>query len=242
MPSVADLALAVRDRDLKGLGALLDAEATTAVLGQAGALPQALARIEYRRYKPGRRCVNLARVSTPNGSQCYTITAFTESAFQRQQERASRDGSPHRSWLDPGRRLRVDAFPWDPTLRHVERCFDPPSRCRLLRRTLGREFNWEQLDLETLAYKPGKRFVAAGRPLGPRSDASPPPSHTLKFYARELFQPAWRSWRSLQAVDGADAQGGRRESAVSDPRAGVVAWRDARGTARPRRRRRIRTF
>ncbi|MEZ6136403.1 MAG: phosphotransferase [Pirellulaceae bacterium] len=213
MLSAANHSIVIRNRDLAGLATLLDANRTAEQLMQCGLPLDGPLHIDYLRYKPGRRCISLVTTSIAGTEQRFVLTALPESTFVKQQARAAAAESETmhwqaKSWQDSVQRIRIDQFPFDLGLRHIEKCFDSGERRRLLRRVLGKDTNHADLHLETLAYKPSRRYVAAGMIANDcaaqTSDSMLPstvkPIITFKFYSRSQFSQTWQRLQSVQDV------------------------------------------
>lgn len=201
MPSAANQSIVERDQDLIGLGTLLDPECCSEALVRCGIAVEGLLEIDYLRYKPGRRCISLVRTGISGSPQRLVLSAFSAPAFLKQHARNLDAQVQMKSLLDPARQIRIDRFPFDPGLRHIEKCFGSNQRSRLMRRLLGRKAPYKQICLETLAYKPDRRFVAAGSIADSlTSSASSVPHYTFKFYSRSHFGKTLRRLEAIQAA------------------------------------------
>lgn len=199
MLSAANQSIVHRDRDLLGLEALLDAERTAEVLRQCGLPPDGPLHIDYLRYKPGRRCISLVRARSCGATQQFVLSAFPKPAFMKQHARTVAAETQGRCWQDPIRQIRIERFPFDLGLRHFEKCFEHGQRSRLLRRVLGRKSCHDQIRLETLAYKPGRRYVAAAiiDECDPSSNPTEP-LHTFKFYSGSQFSQTLQRLQTIR--------------------------------------------
>ncbi len=200
MLSAADLSIADRESELVGVRALLDSDSTLQIFNECGIQAGDKPSTEYVRYKPGRRCISLIQTSFGETLQHFVLTAFPKLRFHKQQSQLIDAEIQGKSWQVPDHRIRIDRFPFDPQLRHIEKCFDENERNRLLRRILGSVSQHYPLRLETLAYKPGRRFVAAGSVVG-ESTASVETRYTFKFCTRTQFNPTLVRLRALRSLD-----------------------------------------
>lgn len=184
MLSPADAALAARDEALPGLAILLDPDAFLEVLRKA--LPEG--RIEratptYIRYKPGTNCLVAYRIDGDDGTELYAKVHGRDSdaKLRKATETTAVEGG-----LGPGRfaieeaGIVVSVFPNDAKLRAIRRLGDPEARRRLLSRVLpDRPELWDGR-VETLRYKPERRYVA-------RLSSSAAAPVALKFTSEEDF-------------------------------------------------------
>lgn len=201
MHSTASQSIVARDRSLTGLATLLDVDRSADAMVQCGIPLEAVLRTEYLRYKPGRRCISLVRTTIARAEQHFVLSAFPAPNFGKQLARTTLAESQGKCWQDAVRQIRIDRFPFDLGLRHIEKCSDSSQRSRLLRRILGKSRCREQICLEFLAYKPGRRFVAAGiiTPLSP-SPTTTEPLHTIKFYSATQYRQTLRRLQAIQAT------------------------------------------
>ncbi|MCC6511482.1 MAG: aminoglycoside phosphotransferase family protein [Pirellulaceae bacterium] len=191
-----------RERSLVGLEVLLDPELTARAIQDCGVPLDGGLQTEYLRYKPGRRCISLVRAKVAGTEQRFVLSAFPPSHFAKQLAKTSDAQTQGKCWQTIAHRLRIDRFPYDPGLRHIQKCFDERERSRLLRRVMGRDARLDQISLETLAYKPGRRFVTSVRlENDSTSSTQAEPLYTLKFYAGSLFKHTLRRLQSMQSVD-----------------------------------------
>jgi aminoglycoside phosphotransferase (APT) family kinase protein len=167
MLSPADKSLVSRDPALPGLSALLDPEAFAGLLKSAlGVVSVDVPRPFYVRYKPGRRCLVAYEVS----SSCDTLTVH---AVAHTPARGGRLSAKARSRI-PGPAERshsivedvavvVNVFPADEALPGIRRLMDPAIRVHVLGKMLPRHPALWTAEPLRLAYKPGRRYVAALR-------------------------------------------------------------------------------
>ncbi|MCA9125721.1 MAG: aminoglycoside phosphotransferase family protein [Planctomycetales bacterium] len=184
--------IADRDPDLPGLNVLLNAHALTEKLCEHDIRVEGIPQIIYVRYKPGRRCISLVQVDPSDSVQWFVLTALTKYDFLKQFKKGtSWEASPSRQ--EAAQSIRIDRFPFDPGLKHVAKCFDETNRQRLFRRIFadGSEIEPSNFGVATLAYKPGKRYVAVGCQ----------PQKTFKFYCAYQYMPTLRRLLGIQSAD-----------------------------------------
>lgn len=133
MLSVPDAALVRNDPGIPDLRIVLDPDALAALVG-------AVVTPDYVRYKPGTSCLTGFRVEQGTAVRYAHAIAYAP----------SRAASLN---------ITVRCFPEDRRLRVLERLFDPSRRSRLVRKLLPRVGTFEVESLDTLAYKPERRYV-----------------------------------------------------------------------------------
>jgi hypothetical protein len=210
-----------RDVALPGLAVLLDPEAMRTIFtAQGGSVESVVPR--YARYKPGVGCLVRYDVRLGGGGGITSAYARTrgvrDSAKLEKVHRRllRRDG---RGILCHDPPLLVTFFPTDAALPSLPRLADPSRRAGLLKRLLpGRPELWGA-DLQTLAYKPERRYV------GKVSAAGAVPA-VVRLYAPAEFERVRRSSRKLQAVELAGLTAPLRRS--SRYQAVAVEWLDGR--------------
>jgi Ser/Thr protein kinase RdoA (MazF antagonist) len=194
----ADAALAARDAALPALGALLDPGAFAELLRSFA--PEAhivAARGRYVRYKPGTRCVAAYRVELAEGEVLAHGIAHGPGADEKLAKLRTRRAAP--SALGGGRFFRgdlglaIELFPNDARLRPLARLADPAFRDRLMARLRVVEKGRPLAVLETLAYKPERRFVA-------RATAEDGARAVVKIHTPADFHAA-EAGRSYQSRD-----------------------------------------
>ena len=161
----ADASLVARDPRLPGLAVLLDADALASVVG---------APVEggYLRYKPGTSCVLSATAALPGGPAEVVITAYDDDGEPKLAKALARG---HVVAIDPSRRLVVVRAAADRDLPALERLLgDDRARRRVLRTVLPGRSGTRKARLDTLRYKPARRWVAkltglAGGPVALRA-------------------------------------------------------------------------
>jgi aminoglycoside phosphotransferase (APT) family kinase protein len=186
-----DLQIIERDRDVPGLGVVLDTEALLNAL-QAG-LPDAgvqLLETDYVHYKPHTNCLVAGRLRTVSGELPFYAKAYgADSPVKLEKTRALRDfPSP----LGPGTLILEDAgigvyfFPIDHQLKGLRRLGDSGTVHSLLRGLLGKSHDFSDATLRPLRYKPERRYVACMEsPAGQKL--------LLKFFVPNRYQAAKRA-------------------------------------------------
>ena len=181
MLSAADADLVRRDTALPGLATLLDPEAFLALWRRLHG-PDSASSVTpvYLRYKPRTNCLVSYRVETPRGPR--VIYAKTHGVDV--ESKLSKAALRSEATVVPELGLSLYAFPDDAQLRSLARLRDPAQGRALLARILSRpEVELEGAVLETLAYKPERRFVTrCALPGGP--------SVVVKFYTQAGFRAA----------------------------------------------------
>ena len=192
MLTPADLALVRRDRALPGLATLLDPDAFAAALAPALAphLPRTrpvTASSSYIRYKPGTNCLVSYRLQTPDTQVMVHAKAHGPDAEDKLAKAREKPGTP--SLFGAGRvvleeeDIVVSFFPNDAKLKSLPRIADTGSRRELLGEILPDSPELWDGALQTLRYKPERRYVArlidGGRPRV-----------TLKTYTQEGYRAA----------------------------------------------------
>lgn len=185
MLSRADADLVARDAAVPGLATLLDPDAfLEAIAAASGRAPFERAVPRYLRYKAGTNCLVAYRLLGPGGEAEVHAKAHGRDAPEKVDKSGERSGVPGPlGWSRlalPERGIVVAAFPNDDKLPVLERLGDRDARRRLLARVLpDREACWDGA-LETLRYKPERRYVA-------RLTASDGARVALKFTSEEDF-------------------------------------------------------
>ena len=217
MLSAPDTDLVARDRRLRGLAVMLDADALSAVVREAfPADAVADVRPSYVQYKPGVSCMVRADVYGRDGAWSLYATAYSDDAPHYSRALSRRPvGRFHRGPV----RIRNQAvvlrpFPFDDKLRALERLSDPEARLRLLKRA------WPSVPdtgttLRTLAYKPERRWAAA-------LEVDGAPVATFKFHVGAAHDNARRGRGAFRSRD---------RLRVATPLGHSTRWRDRAGVA-----------
>lgn len=212
MPKTPENDLITRDSGLPGLAAILDPSVMAAQLaeagaefdgqidgqsdGQLGAEAEKL-ELQYLRYKPGTNCLAGYRLGTGPGARVFYAKAYAGGGAQAKLDKAEAKAEKRQGL----RRIRIDRlglvlfeFPDDAKLDALQKLAQPELRQRLLARTLGDDSIGQSDELETLAYKPERRYVARlvragkGEPI------------VFKFYSPERYRAARKAHRALGSV------------------------------------------
>ncbi len=195
-----DQALIERDRALPGLAILLDDEAFAEALERAGVEVDTLVS-RYARYKPGTSClVAYSSASGPFSVHATTLASHLAGKFQKARARGRSNAntfnpSPGRThvYLEEAQAL-VSFFPFDRDLPSLARLYDENQRRHLIER-IFRDLHPKPTGVfETLAYKPGRRFVT-------RLRSSTTQDYVLRFFATPRQARAARRSRSIRASD-----------------------------------------
>ncbi|MGE5194006.1 MAG: phosphotransferase, partial [Deltaproteobacteria bacterium] len=216
MLSSADLELVRRDLALPGLSIALDPDALRDILRQG--LPECdlgAATCTYLRYKPGTSCLAAWRVEVASQPIELYVKAHRLGAHEKLDKaaRPTRVAGP----LGAGRFVRnelglaVSLFPNDRRLRAIARLADPARREKLLRELLPDQPSLWKGAVETLRYKPERRYVAHLRT--PEGDQA-----VLRFYAATDFTQLARQPFSSEGTLRVP-----RRLGLSSPRC-AVAW------------------
>jgi streptomycin 6-kinase len=154
MLSAADAELVQRDLMLPGLDALLDTERFTSVLHAAVPdLRGARVRATYVRYKPATRCLVAYEAVVDGAVRHLHANAYTRAGWSaRRDRRASHIGVDELA-------LAVTLFPHDDTLPTLSRLCDPAAREGLMQKLVPACEALHAPTIDTLAYKPGRRYV-----------------------------------------------------------------------------------
>ncbi|MCA9245545.1 MAG: aminoglycoside phosphotransferase family protein [Planctomycetales bacterium] len=189
----ARLAIIERDRELPGLATLLDPVRLAKAAGLAGTEAP---RIVYLRYKPGRRCLVAYRHDASPGPPQFYAQAVSPRAWQKYREKygpANGESSPAVHWRTIADDcVTVFRFPYDRVLDVMVRIEDARERGALLAKLLADESAACAATIDTLAYKPERRFVGQVR----RGD------HTvgvLKCYTPAEYLKARNNAKSLRS-------------------------------------------
>ena len=189
----ADEELIMRDSVLGAtLGLLLDEAAFTAVLqARLPTVTFSSLRVVYVRYKPQTNCLVSYRVAIDGNeldvyAKGYESSEFVK-AFSGPEDAAFALGGGAFSLRDTA--VVVFFFPYDQELRALKRLQPPESKFRktFLRRLLPNHTHLSKGQIQTLGYKPGRRFA------GHLSDSSDEPAALIKIYHGRDFHKAARA-------------------------------------------------
>ncbi len=198
MLSAADALVVSRDPSLLGLRALLDPDHLLAILrqllGDAGA---AAVRTRYVRYKPRTSCLVGFDIVVGDSTQLIGHAKAFGPADQlkllKSASKTVRGRSAGNQWVIERLGILVSLFPQDSEIKVLPWLAEDASRTQLLRKLLPARPGLWDAPLETLAYKPQRRYVARLSGQAAREAA------VLKCYAGRAFEaadPAARLFRS----------------------------------------------
>lgn len=197
MRSPADIELVRRDAGLPGLGHLLDPLALEAAIEECGGDGPGRLELMYLRYKPGTNCLAAyRRPGSEGGPVLYAKAHGADAAIKLEkaaQDRPRTAGGLLPRILLPSLGVVVHSFPDDAKLSVLARLAVPAERSRLLGRALGRSLPEEAIDLEALAYKPERRYVARVRSTEPGEG-----DVVLKFHLAERHLRAREAARTFE--------------------------------------------
>jgi tRNA A-37 threonylcarbamoyl transferase component Bud32 len=210
MLSHADAALAARDSKLPGLTTLLDPAAMTDALRAIPDLDIEQVRLDYLRYKPGTNCLAAYQAETKSAGvlPIYAKAHASDAEVKITKATARARGRTHGALILP-EGIVAYAFPDDAKLRVLERLADPSQRRRLLARIFAARDGMEAGRLETLAYKPERRYTA-------RFEAEPG-ACVLKFYVDDGYEVARHACKVLESREVlrlAERRGGSKRHAT----------------------------
>ncbi len=191
MLSIPNKQLVERDQGLPGLEFMLDPEQIQPVLiglmrDNADQVAPKCS-LTYLRYKPKRRCIAVFDLIAGEQTESFVATAMTSESWGKREVVPPTDNSYS---LFAEQQIRLERFPQDRQLRAVAKVFDLNKSTKVLHRILcsGRSAEpafgkFQDVRLVPLAYKPGRRFVAAVHCDGL-------PRFTLKFYTKRGYSHA----------------------------------------------------
>jgi|GEM_PF-981274 len=216
MLSPDDRHLVSHEPNLPALATLLDETALLAAMRRCPGLEQAsAAHCTYLRYKPRTSCLARLEVCTEQGKQLLTAKAHridADDKLHKSLHSPRFDGTfPWQTLVQRDLALVVHRFPHDSALPHLAAVHHPAARQDLFDRLLpavaksrlqtrlpagpmarGASGDYR---LETLRYKPERRYVA-------RLDCQDNPRAVLKMYRAEDYALARRAIKSLGNVPG----------------------------------------
>lgn len=197
MSSSADLDLVRRDTVLPGLSTLLDTHALSKLISdRAGRSFDQLDLVNLR-YKPRTNCVAAYLARDNTGTTLLYAKAHGTDAEVKLAKAQLRPGSTGDDAFSPiiaeQLGVAVFGFPDDMKLPILTRLAEPASRLDLLGCIMSDDEVIPGDELETLAYKPERRYVARFAPERPDGGA------VLKFYSRQRHRVARRATRGLES-------------------------------------------
>jgi tRNA A-37 threonylcarbamoyl transferase component Bud32 len=199
MLSDPDRALAARDTALPGLGLVLDTEAILAAVRMAWP-DEGILSLEttYLRYKPGTNCLAGYVAHTPRGPLRLQAKAFADARDAvRQASKAVKAGAGAGICLVDDHRSLLRRFPVDRCLPALATLVDPEARGLLMSAVAPQEPELRTAELETLHYKPERRYVGK---LSVDGEARA----GVKLYEERDFPAAWRSAKAIRNLPASD--------------------------------------
>ncbi|WP_296807414.1 aminoglycoside phosphotransferase family protein [Thiocapsa sp.] len=188
-----DRALAARDIALPGLGFVLDSEAILAAVRMAWP-DEGIASLEtiYVRYKPGTNCLAGYLAHTPSGPLRFQAKTFADARDAVHQARkGAKAGMGAGICLIEEHRSLLRRFPVDRRLPALAALVDPDARGLLMSALAQEEPELRTAELETLHYKPERRYVGK---LSVDGEARA----IVKLYEERDFPNAWRSAKAIR--------------------------------------------
>lgn len=195
MLSPDDLQIVERDRDIPGLGTILDTDALLEAL--QASLPDAGIRAlepSYLHYKPRTNCLVAGLLKTANGELPFYAKAYGADGPVKLEKTRELQSIP--SKLGPGAVILEDAgigiyfFPVDHVLKGLRRLADPVTEVSLLKGLLGKSHDFSDATLQPLRYKPERRYVA-------RLESAAGPGMLLKFFEPSRYRAAKRAAQAI---------------------------------------------
>ena len=187
--------LVKRDKDIPGLGTILDPELFVDALKPFFHDSYLWnADITYIRYKPGMNCLVKYSLETSLGTfEVYAKAHGFDWSIKLQKARKRKSvlvaGMPGRIILaEVG--VIVSIFPNDSNLKKLTSLADPNVKNQLLMRLFPNKSELWKGSVQTLAYKPERRYVGQ---LKTKSENSV----VLKFYTEENYKPAYTNNKVL---------------------------------------------
>jgi Ser/Thr protein kinase RdoA (MazF antagonist) len=199
MLSSADAELVARDPAIPGLELLLDEAAMLDQLqAQMPAAALEKARRYYIRYKPGMNCLVRYVLEGKDGKlEIYAKTHGPDAAIKlaKAERRHVTEAFPGQGHLLlPQYGVVVSLFPNDSKLKALQRLGEPGQREALFQRILPDKPALHNPDVETLQYKPERRFVACLHGQGGEKAV-------MKLYDRVAFIKTYASTGFLESVN-----------------------------------------
>ena len=195
MLSPDDRQVVDRDRDVPGLGTILD---TDALLGALQAsLPNAGIHgleLSYVHYKPYTNCRVAGLLRAKDRELSFYAKAYGADGPVKLEKTRELQSVP--SHLGPGTLILEDAaigvyfFPVDHRLKGLRRLADPDTEASLLKGLLGEAHEFSDAKLRPLRYKPERRYVA-------RLESPSGSKLLLKFFEPARYQAAKRAAEAI---------------------------------------------
>jgi len=200
----ADQALVLRDQGLPALGLLLDEEGLGAWLTDQHDTPVRWT-TRYLRYKQGTSCVIAGDLETSEGTRPCFASAHASDALEKVTKSLRRAPAGSVLGTDPARGLVVATPPADRDLPGLAMLDEDRGTRRLLRGLLGDRTGVRGAELQTLRYKPQRRWVGLVR-------LRRGPTMVLRVYRPDATHRAVEAIRACSAGSGTPALIGADES------------------------------
>lgn len=173
---------------LPGLASSLEPQLLIDTLLDRSTLPSiSSARVCYIKYKPGINCLVGYQLDTGEGC----VNAYARAL--RRDDYASFQGKLANGCIRiDAQALELRLFPYDRRLPRLRLLAEPARQQKLLKRLFPEKPDWWQGQLECLAYKPERRYVA-------RLIIDQRPRAVLKFHTPNGYAAAWRAARATQS-------------------------------------------
>ncbi|MCA9190234.1 MAG: aminoglycoside phosphotransferase family protein [Planctomycetales bacterium] len=162
MSSTANLCHTIQDEFIPGLNTILEPSLLNELMRQSQpSVAGTIWRIDYLRYKPGRRCLALLSNELSSSLPC-VVTAYDRQDFAKSVAKLIHRYPDSRNWWkNDSSQVIATRFPIDLGLRPLAKLEDDHSEHQLVRRILGPDAAVHRGALRMLAYKPGRRYVGA---------------------------------------------------------------------------------
>jgi Ser/Thr protein kinase RdoA (MazF antagonist) len=231
MLSRADSKLVGREHSIPGLATVLDAEALAAAW-RAKDPAIGIQRLSpyYVHYKPGTRCLvgfRFSKAACTEELLCYAAAYGPDTTSKLPKAREMAQGKPSPAYNSTVILEDIDTviytFPADRRLKGLQRLASPEPRTNMLRRLLHEQPDYAQGTLQTLRYKPERRYVARlDTPEGRRA--------VVKFYdapgyrTHRVLAFDWQPGSTLQTLlSGPDTADSQRTQAL-ELAGDALAW------------------
>ncbi len=196
MLSSPDRRVVARDRNLVGLALLLDEQRALSAFRDAWPHHrlEALA-TTYLSYKPGVRCLAGYLGQTPGGPVRWHAKAYTAGEYAQVRVATAQgpsEGSASAPWLLDDQCVAAWQFPTDRNLVGLSDLASAARRARWLRKRLPDDPALWGARLDTLRYKPERRYVG-------KLTATERAEALVKVYDPHDFENAWRAAKVVQA-------------------------------------------
>ncbi|MDZ7622275.1 MAG: aminoglycoside phosphotransferase family protein [Candidatus Competibacteraceae bacterium] len=191
MLSNPDRQVVAREPALPGMALLLDNDHALGVL-QARWPDQRIERLTtgYLKYKPGTSCLVGYLADTSDGPLPLHARAYTARQYAKIRAAEAEEIRSAYCRLDD-QFTAFWRFPVDRKVAGLAGLASPEARARLLRDLLPDEPEWWAARLETLRYKPERRYVG-------KLTVDDRPKAIIKVYDEADFRNAWRAARTVE--------------------------------------------